>query len=112
MKQFSVYIMANSRRTLYIGVTNNLLRRVFEHRHKMTPGYTAKYNLTKLVHYECFPTMKEAIGREKSLKGWLRVRKTELIEAENPNWQDLAADWYARDPSQAQDDGATSVSSG
>lgn len=93
--------MANSRRTLYVGVTNDLERRVYEHKHKLVRGYTSKYNLTKLVCYEVLPTMRDAITREKQIKGWLRTKK---IEANNPYWHDLAANWKARDPSQAQDD--------
>jgi putative endonuclease len=95
----AVYIMANSRRTLYIGVTNDLLRRVYEHKTKLIEGYASRYNLTKLVHYESYVSMQEAIGREKQLKGWLRAKKVTLIEEHNPFWHDLAADWYARDSS-------------
>ncbi len=93
MRYYYVYIMANIARTLYIGVTNDLERRVYEHRHKVTPGFTSRYNLTQLVYYEEFGDVREAIAREKQLKGWLRAKKVALIEAMNPEWDDLAAGW-------------------
>jgi putative endonuclease len=71
-QQIAVYIMSNSRRTIYIGVTNNLLRRVSEPKQVISTGFAERYRLTKLVHYECFDSMAEAIAREKQLKGWLR----------------------------------------
>jgi putative endonuclease len=95
----AVYIMANLRRTIYIGVTNDLPRRVYDHKQKFIEGYTRRYNLTKLVHYERYDSMREAVAREKQLKGWLRAKKVGLIETNNPLWYDLAADWFARDPS-------------
>ena len=91
--------MTNSRRTLYIGVTNNLLARVDQHKNKSVDGYTSRYNLTKLVHYEEFQTAREAISREKYLKGLLRGKKIAIIEENNPFWQDLSRDWYERNPS-------------
>src|SRR5437867_1285991 len=94
MKQYCVYIMTNEARTLYIGVTNNLERRVYEHKHKLIPGFTGKYNLTKLVHYEVTNDIRDAIAREKQVKGWLRAKKVALIEEDNPGWQDLSAGWY------------------
>ncbi len=90
MRQHYVYIMANIARTLYIGVTNDLVRRVFEHRHKFIPGFTSRYNLTHLVYYEGFDDVRDAIAREKQLKGWLRAKKVALIETMNPGWEDLA----------------------
>jgi putative endonuclease len=98
-RSIAVYIMANSRRTLYIGVTNDLFRRVSEHKSGQTEGYTNRYNLTKLVYYEIFDSMRGAIAREKQSKGWLRARKISLVEASNPFWHDLAIEWYARVPS-------------
>jgi putative endonuclease len=89
MKQYYVYIAANDARTLYIGVTNDLLRRMFEHKHKVTPGFTSKYNIDKLVYFEVTPDVRSAIEREKQLKGWLRARKVALIQAEDPDWLDL-----------------------
>jgi len=92
-REYYVYIMTNKSRTLYTGVTNNLMRRVFEHKHHLVPGFTSKYNITKLVYYEAGYDIDAAILREKQIKGWLRKRKIKLIEKENPNWEDLLSDW-------------------
>jgi len=81
--------MASERRTLYIGVTNDLERRVAEHKSKLLPGFTSKYNVTRLVYFEEFSDIRDAIIREKVLKGWTRKKKIELIEALNPKWIDL-----------------------
>ena len=86
--------MTNSRRTLYIGMTNDILRRVEEHKMGSVKGYSSLYNLNKLVHLEEFATAIEAIAREKQLKGWLRARKELLIEETNSLWQDLAKGWF------------------
>lgn len=75
---------------LYVGVTNNLQRRVFEHQQKLISGYTEKYNLNKLVHYQEFSDINEAIIAEKKIKGWLRVKKNQLISSFNPEWKDLS----------------------
>ncbi len=83
MHQYYVYIMTNKSRTLYTGVTNNLERRVSEHRQKLIPGFTNKYNITLLVYYEVFEDIREAIAREKQIKGWLRAKKIALIESVN-----------------------------
>ncbi len=95
-KRFFVYIMTNGprRHVLYIGMTGDLAHRVFEHKHKVVPGFTSRYNLTKLVYYEMFFYPDAAIAREKELKGWLRKRKIALIEGVNPQWRDLAERWY------------------
>jgi putative endonuclease len=93
MRQFYVYIMTNRSRTLYTGVTNNLQRRVYEHKHKLIPGFTQKYNITRLVYFEATSDVREAIGREKQIKGWLRAKKVALIESVNPDWRDLSEDW-------------------
>jgi putative endonuclease len=93
MKQYYVYIMTNRSRTLYTGVTNNLERRVYEHKHKVNPGFTSKYNIDQLVYYEETNSIHVAIAREKEIKSWLRRRKIELIESKNPHWHDLSADW-------------------
>lgn len=98
MKQYYVYIMTNKARTLYVGVTNNLERRVYEHKHKLIPGFTAKYDLTQLVYFETTNDIRDAIAYEKSIKGWLRGRKVTLIEAANPGWEDLSAGWYTEAP--------------
>ena len=92
-RQFWTYIMASPSGTLYIGMTNDIERRVYEHKHKLIPGFSAKYNTTKLVHLEDFIGPLDAIAREKQLKGWVRRRKVALIEETNPEWRDLAADW-------------------
>jgi putative endonuclease len=81
--------MANNRPTLYIGVTNNLLRRVVQHRYKFIEGFTEKYKLTKLIYFEEFTDVKLAIAREKQLKHWNRKWKLELIQKENPKFLDL-----------------------
>ena len=94
MRQYYVYIMTNRSRTLYTGVTNNLERRVYEHKHKMGSKFTCKYNITRLVYYESFSDVRDAIAREKQIKGWLRSKKIALIESVNPKWEDLSASWY------------------
>ncbi|MCL2660840.1 MAG: GIY-YIG nuclease family protein [Acidobacteriaceae bacterium] len=95
MKEFAyVYILSNGFRKLYIGVTSNLEQRVWEHKHKIEPNsHTARYRIDKLVYYEQFISINAAIRREKILKGWLRVRKLELIVGTNPLWRDLSEDW-------------------
>ena len=93
-KVMYVYIMSSNSRTLYTGVTNNLQRRVYEHKNKLIPGFTSMYNTTRLVYYEEYPDPKSAILREKQIKGWLRTKKIALIEAMNPEWEDLSAGWY------------------
>lgn len=90
MHTYCVYIATNLSKTLYIGVTNNLDRRMYEHKQKLIPGFTKRYNITKLVYLEATNSIKDAIVREKQLKGWLRQRKIELIESTNPSWKDLS----------------------
>ena len=85
--------MTNRSGTLYAGVTNHLQRRVYEHRHKLIPGFTAKYNITRLVYFEATSDVRSAIEREKQIKGWIRAKKIALIESANPNWEDLSAEW-------------------
>jgi putative endonuclease len=87
--------MTNRSRTLYTGITNDLKRRVYEHRHKLVPGFTSKYNITQLVYFEETADVKAAITREKQIKGWLRSKKIALIESANPTWRDLSTDWQA-----------------
>lgn len=89
MRQYFVYIMTNRSRTLYTGVTNDLERRVEEHRIKLVPGFTSKYNITQLVYWEEYKDVRAAIAREKEIKGWLRSKKIALIESLNPHWDDL-----------------------
>jgi putative endonuclease len=93
MKQYYVYIMSSKSGTLYTGMTNNLARRVYEHKHKLTPGFTQKYNVNRLVYYEVFNQVRDAIAREKAIKGWLRQKKIALIESFNPTWSDLSEEW-------------------
>ena len=93
MNQYFVYIMTNKSKTLYTGVTNNLQRRVYEHKEKIFKGFTAKYNITKLVYFEILNDINSAIRREKQIKGWLRKKKTDLIETTNPEWKDLSEEW-------------------
>ncbi len=89
-KQYYVYILASGLGgTLYIGVTGDLVRRVFEHRIKAVPGFTRTYGVSRLVHFEVFDDVEQAILREKRLKRWKRAWKIQLIEAQNPNWNDL-----------------------
>jgi putative endonuclease len=91
---YFVYVMANDLSTvLYIGVTKNLERRVYEHQQKL--GFTSRYNLNKLIYFEETSGVSAAIVREKQLKGWRRARKAELVATTNPQWRDLSAEWYA-----------------
>ena len=96
MHQYYVYIMTNKSGTLYIGVINNLNRRVYEYKEKLIRGFTSRYNLSNLVYYETCYDINQAIVREKQLKGWLRKKKIELIERTNPYWRDLSKDWYKK----------------
>ena len=90
MGQYFVYMLASKRNgTLYIGVTNNLLKRVHQHKNDVTEGFTRKYNVHSLVYYEVFNRIQDAITREKQMKKWKRQWKMELIEKSNPNWEDL-----------------------
>ena len=93
MKQYYVYMMASYRGTLYTGITNDLARRVYEHRFKLADGFTKKYNVSRLVFYEETQDVMSAIAREKQIKGWKRRRKAALIDAMNPYWRDLSVDW-------------------
>ena len=94
-KAFRVYIMTNRPRShvLYTGITGNLPHRVFQHKNKLVPGFTSRYNLARLVYYECFVYPDAAIAREKEIKGWRRSKKIRLIESMNPHWYDLAESW-------------------
>ncbi len=94
MKQYYVYIMASFNQVLYIGVTNDLQRRVYQHKNKTNPqSFTARYNVTRLVYFETFSDIRAAIAREKQLKAWRREKKIALFTVENPRWQDLSLDW-------------------
>ena len=88
---YYVYVMTNwNNNVLYIGVTNNLVRRTGEHKSKCIPGFTKKYNLTKLVYFEDYSDVNFAIAREKQLKGWTREKKNNLVNGFNKNWLDLS----------------------
>ena len=89
-KQYYVYIMASRSRVLYVGMTNDLQRRVEQHKQKLVEGFTQRYNVTRLVYYEATNDVHAAIAREKQIKGWRRSKKTELIESINPPWNDLS----------------------
>ena len=91
---YYVYILSNPSRRLYIGVTNDLRRRMHEHRTKAVPSFASRYNLTRLVFYESTRSRMQAIVREKQLKGWRRDKKLALIESGNPLWLDLAQPWF------------------
>jgi putative endonuclease len=92
-KQPAVYILTNkSNNVLYVGVTSDLIKRIYEHKNHVMEGFTAKYNVTKLVYFELCDEMETAITREKVLKGWKRSKKISLIEKENATWQDLYED--------------------
>ena len=93
MKQYYVYIMASRSRVLYTGVTNNIQARVSQHKMKVVPGFTSRYDVTNLVYAEATPDVRAAIAREKQIKGWVRAKKIALIEGENPSWRDLSEDW-------------------
>jgi putative endonuclease len=93
-KTYYVYIMASRSRRLYIGVTSNLHRRVYQHKIGTFEGFTSRYAMVSLVYYEQSPEPVVAIEREKQIKGWLRRRKLALIEQANPEWKDLSAGWY------------------
>ena len=93
MKSYYVYIMTNRSKTLYTGVTRDLERRVYDHKHKVVPGFTNRYKITRLVYFEETGDVYAALQREKEIKGWLRAKKVAMIEAMNPTWEDLSADW-------------------
>lgn len=88
-KKFFVYILTNKSFTLYIGVTSNLVKRVYEHKQKYAQGFTKRYNINKLIYFEEYKDPKEAIAREKQLKGWNRKRKIALIKEINPTFQEI-----------------------
>jgi putative endonuclease len=95
---YFTYIMASRSHTLYIGVTSNLQKRIFDHKWKEHPGFTERYNCDRLVWFEGFQEIALAIAREKQLKGWRRDRKIALIEKTNPAWVDLSKEWYDVEP--------------
>jgi putative endonuclease len=94
MRIYFVYVLSSHSRTLYIGVTSNLERRVYQHKNKTVPGFTARYSVNQLVHIEDYSAVWDAIARERQLKRWSRAKKIELIERDTPGWHDLSAGWY------------------
>jgi len=108
MKRYFVYMLTNASKTLYTGMTNDLERRLYEHKQKMIPGFTKRYNLSKLVYFEETSDVKKAIAREKQIKGLLRKKKIELIEANNSKWDDLSLGWFSeRDSSSPKESGSS-----
>ena len=95
---YFTYIVASCSHTLYIGVTGDLRKRVFQHKWKEQDGFTARYNCDRLVWFERHQDVRRAIAREKELKGWRREKKIALIEKVNPTWVDLSRDWYEYEP--------------
>ncbi len=95
-KEYYVYIMTNKSRTLYTGVTNDLMRRVYEHKNKIVQGFTSKYNIQYLVYYESTTSIYVALEREKQIKGWFRAKKIALINSVNPDWKDLSEEWFIK----------------
>ena len=98
MRPYYVYIMTGRSGTLYTGVTNDIERRVYEHRFGLLDSFTKKYHLELLVFSEEMPDVRDAIAREKQIKGWLRSKKVALIESVNPDWRDLADRWFPAAP--------------
>jgi len=101
VKNFYVYIMTNHSKTLYIGITNDLARRIYEHKNKMLEGFTKKYNITKLVYFELVNDVESAIKRERQLKNWHRQWKINLIESVNKEWKDLSQEFLDAETSSA-----------
>jgi putative endonuclease len=91
--RYAVYIMASRSHRVYVGVTNDIVRRVRKHKDHTFEGFSSRYNVDRLVWYEVYPYIRTAIAREKQLKGWVREKKIRLIEAMNPTWQDLSQEW-------------------
>ena len=87
--------MTNKSGTLYVGLTNNIQKRIYEHKNKLIEGFTKKYNIDSLLYFETFRDINSAIAREKTIKGWLRKKKLELIRDSNPDWKDISEDWFS-----------------
>ena len=97
MNTYYIYIMTSNSGTLYTGMTNDLKRRVYQHKRKMIEGFTKKYNITRLVYFEKTNDIHSALAREKQIKAWRRSKKIDLIKSDNPTWIDLSADWFGDD---------------
>jgi putative endonuclease len=93
-RQYFVYILASQSRTLYVGMTNDLKRRLYEHKEGLVASFTRHYRVHALVYYEVTPDVRSAIAREKQIKHWRREKKVALIESRNPGWRDLAEGWF------------------
>jgi putative endonuclease len=92
---YYIYLLANwNNKVLYVGITNNLMRRVYEHKSKLVKGFSEKYNLTKLVYFEETTDIYTALAREKEIKQWRREKKDQMVNITNPDWVDLSKDWY------------------
>ena|SRR6266852_2059588 len=110
-KLYQVYILASRSRVLYTGVTGNLRFRLMQHREGAVPGFTSRYRIHRLVHFEVFRDVRVAIAREKEIKGWRRAKKVALIESRNPTWRDLAAESFNPYPRKADPSPAKSAGS-
>jgi len=93
-KGYFVYIMSSQRRVLYVGISSNLPLRAWQHKTGAFEGFTSKYKVTQLAYYECFEHVRDAIHREKQIKGWVREKKIALVGRLNPKWKDLSAGWF------------------
>ena len=94
VRAYWVYIMARRSRVLYTGVTNDLGRRVKEHKQSLIAGFTQRHRITRLVYFEAYTEIRDAIAREKQIKAWTRARRISLVERRNPSWEDLAEHWF------------------
>ncbi len=97
-RDYCVYLLTNRSGTLYTGVTNDLQRRMYEHKNKLVEGFTKRYNIAMLVYYEVTSDIGEALTREKQIKAWRRSKRIALIESVNPQWRDLSEGWYSSPP--------------
>ncbi len=98
---YYVYVLSSRSRNLYTGVTNNIHRRVWQHRQGRGSEFTSRYRIQRLVYSECFESVRSAIAREKQIKAWTRAKRVALIQSMNPAWDDLAARWYEAGPNQS-----------
>ena len=94
MKNYYIYIMTSQSGTLYIGMTNDIKKRVYQHKNHLIPGFTDKYNVDQLLYVETTSDPISAIRREKQLKKWRREKKAALVDSQNPDWKDLSKGWY------------------
>jgi putative endonuclease len=97
-RHYYVHILASAARVLYIGITNHIRKRVWQHQHKTSPGFTEHFHFCRLVYYDTFTDVRVAIAREKQLKRWRREKKIWLIERVNRDWKDLSQDWFTENP--------------